>query len=104
MKKIYSLLAITAFSTLSFGQVVISQVYGGGGALGATYSHDFIELFNQGKEPVTLSNYSLQYASSTGTFNSSNIQNLPDITIEPGKYYLIQQGKGVISGKDVEAD
>jgi hypothetical protein len=29
-------------------KVVISQVYGGGGNTGATYTHDFIELFNSG--------------------------------------------------------
>jgi uncharacterized protein len=28
--------------------IVISQVYGGGGSAGATFTHDFIELFNQG--------------------------------------------------------
>ncbi|MDH1603955.1 MULTISPECIES: hypothetical protein [unclassified Empedobacter] len=48
MKKFYSLVVITALSSLSFGQVVISQVYGGGGNSGAKYTHDFIELFNRG--------------------------------------------------------
>ncbi len=28
--------------------IVISQVYGGGGNSGATYTHDFIELYNLG--------------------------------------------------------
>jgi len=28
--------------------IVVSQVYGGGGNTGATYTHDFIELFNRG--------------------------------------------------------
>ena len=31
------------------GDVVISQVYGGGGNMGAPYSADFVELFNRGK-------------------------------------------------------
>ncbi|MBK9050751.1 MAG: hypothetical protein IPL78_07495 [Chloroflexi bacterium] len=31
--------------------IVISQVYGGGGNSGATYTHDFIELFNRGSAP-----------------------------------------------------
>lgn len=75
-------------------QVVISQVYGGGGNSGATYTHDFIELFNRGTAPVTLSGYTLQYASATGTFSATNRQTLPDITIQPGKYFLIQQAQG----------
>jgi uncharacterized protein len=28
--------------------IVISQVYGGGGNSGAQYTHDFVELFNRG--------------------------------------------------------
>ena len=40
-------------SALSTG-VVISQVYGGGGNSGAPYTHDFVELFNRGSAPVSL--------------------------------------------------
>ena len=31
---------------------MISQVYGGGGNSGATYTHDFVELYNNGKLAV----------------------------------------------------
>ncbi len=41
--------------------VVISQVYGGGGNSGATYTHDFIELFNRGASSVSLTGWSVQY-------------------------------------------
>lgn len=94
MKKFYSLVAVAALSSLSFGQVVISQVYGGGGNSGAKYTHDFIELFNRGSQAVTLKGHSLQYASATGNVSAANTQVLADITIQPGKYYLIQQAKG----------
>ena len=47
--------------------VVISQVYGGGGNAGASFTHDFIELFNRGTTPVVLDGMSVQYASATGT-------------------------------------
>ena len=47
--------------------VVISQVYGGGGNAGASFTHDFIELFNRGTAPVVLDGMSVQYASATGT-------------------------------------
>lgn len=94
MKKIYILAAMLFIAVSSQAQVVISQVYGAGGNNGATYSHDFIELFNRGTEEVTLTGHTLQYASTSGTFNNSNIQTLPDITIPAGGYYLIQQSMG----------
>ena len=47
--------------------VVVSQVYGGGGNSGATYTNDFVELYNRGTEPVDLSGWSVQYASAAGT-------------------------------------
>jgi predicted extracellular nuclease len=49
--------------------LVISEVYGGGGNSGAPYSNDFIELSNRGSAPVPLGGRSLQYASATGTGN-----------------------------------
>src|SRR5262249_27494468 len=47
---------LTATKTNSAGgtAVVISQVYGGGGNTGATYTHDFIELHNRGNVEVSL--------------------------------------------------
>ena len=46
MKKLYTLLSIILISASSQAQVVISQAYGGGGNTGATFTNDFIELFN----------------------------------------------------------
>ncbi len=48
---------------------VVSQVYGGGGNAGATFTHDYIELFNRGTVPVDLDGLSVQYTSATGTGN-----------------------------------
>ncbi|MGB0134244.1 lamin tail domain-containing protein, partial [Dokdonella sp.] len=73
-------------------QVVISQVYGGGGNSGATYTHDFIELFNAGASPQNLNGWSVQYASSSGT--SWGVTNLTNVVLQPGQYYLIQQAQG----------
>jgi uncharacterized protein len=84
-------------SALSTG-VVISQVYGGGGNSGAPYTHDFIELFNRGTSPVSLAGWSLQYASAAGTgnfgANSGQLTELPDVTLAPGQYYLVQEAGG----------
>ena len=46
-------------------QVVISQVYGGGGNTNATYTNDYVELFNRGATAQSLSNWSIQYTSAT---------------------------------------
>ena len=41
--------------------VVISQVYGGGGNAGATLTNDFVELFNRGTTSVEPDGWSVQY-------------------------------------------
>ena len=51
--------------------LVVSQVYGGGGNTGATFTNDFIEIFNRGTSSVDLDAYSLQYASATGQGTSA---------------------------------
>lgn len=92
MKKIYSLLFIALLSASASAQVVISQVYGGGGNTGGIYTNDFIELYNRGTVAQSLNGWSVQYASSTGS--SWAVTTLPNVTIQPGKYYLIQQAAG----------
>lgn len=72
--------------------VVISQVYGGGGNNGATYTNDFIELFNRGNAPVSVNGWSVQYASAAGT--SWQVTTLTNITLQPGQYYLVQEAAG----------
>ena len=74
------------------GDVVISQVYGGGGNAGATFTHDFIELFNQGPTTVNLSGWSVQYisANGTGTWAVTPLSG----SIAPGGYYLVQEAAG----------
>jgi predicted extracellular nuclease len=71
--------------------IVISQVYGGGGNAGATYRRDFIELFNRGTTTVNVSGWSVQYASSAGT--TWQVTPLTG-TIAPGQYYLVAEAQG----------
>ncbi len=71
--------------------VVISEVYGGGGNSGATLTNDFIELYNRGNAPVDISTWSVQYGSSGGTtWLRTNLSG----TIQPGRWYLIQEAPG----------
>src|SRR5438105_10283208 len=72
--------------------VVISQVYGGGGNSGATFKNDFIELFNRGSVAVSLNGWSVQYASATGT--TWQVTALSNVTLQPGQYYLVQEAAG----------
>ena len=76
--------------------IVISQVYGGGGNSGATYTHDFIELYNRGTNSVNLAGWSVQYASTTGT-SWTNKTDLSG-TLAPGQYYLIQEATNAAVG------
>ncbi len=80
--------------------VVISQVYGGGGNQGATYTNDFIELFNRGTEAADLSGWTVQYASASG----SSWEATP-LTgrIEPGQYFLVGEQKGAEGTLDLPA-
>ncbi len=72
-------------------KIVISQVYGGGGNIGATLKNDFIELFNAGTAAQNLNGWSVQYASSTGSYwQKTNLSG----TILPGHYYLVQEAAG----------
>jgi uncharacterized protein len=77
--------------SLLHAQVVMSQVYGGGGNAGATLKNDFVELFNRGSAPVSVTGWSVQYASATGsTWQVTNLSGM----IQPGQYYLVQEAQG----------
>jgi hypothetical protein len=79
--------------------VVISQIYGGGGNTGAPYTNDYVELFNRGTTPTSLSGWSVQYASATGTGNfASNPVALLSGVLAPGQHYLVQQASGGPNG------
>jgi predicted extracellular nuclease len=71
--------------------VVISQVYGGGGNSGATLRNDFIELFNRGGVAVNLSTWSVQYGpAAAGSWQRTNLTGV----IQPGQYFLVQEAMG----------
>src|ERR1700741_3710234 len=90
---IAALLAGLCAPAMAASDVVISQVYGGGGNSGATYKNDFVELFNRSANPVSLSGWSVQYNSATGT-GSCQVTTLPALTLQPGQYLLVQEALG----------
>src|ERR1700716_2141458 len=83
--------ALLMSATVAQSQVVISQIYGGGGNAGATFKNDFIEVFNRGTAPVNLTGWSVQYTSSAGT--TWQVTNLAG-TLQPGQYFLVQESQG----------
>ena len=95
--------AFAAVGTASAASdIVISQVYGAGGNVGALRTHDYVELYNRGPLALPLGNLSIQYASATGTGNfgssSTMLTELPDFTLQPGQYFLIQEGSSATVG------
>jgi len=80
--------------------IVISQVYGGGGNTGATYRNDFIELYNRGSVAVDLASWSVQYASATGTTWQ---RTLLTGTLQPNHYFLVQEAQGAGGVTDLPA-
>src|SRR5258706_6489856 len=74
------------------GTIVISQIYGGGGNSGATYTNAFVELFNRGNAPVSRPGWSVKSPSSGGTGSWSRTPLTG--TLAPGQYYLVQESAG----------
>jgi uncharacterized protein len=71
--------------------LVISQVYGGGGNSGATLMNDFVEIFNRSAEPVSVDGWSVQYASAAGT--TWQVTALSGC-VQPATHYLVQEAPG----------
>jgi predicted extracellular nuclease len=71
--------------------VVVTEVYGGGGNSGAPYTNDFVELTNNSSAAIDVSGWSVQYASAAGsTWQVTKLIG----SIAPGATYLVQEGGG----------
>jgi hypothetical protein len=84
------LLALPLLASAQSANVVISQLYAAGGNSGATYNQDFVELFNRSTSPVTVTGWTIQYATASGTFGIAYTLNAA--TIPAGSYYLVGIG------------
>ena len=90
MKKIFTLAGLLSAFAFSNAQIVINEIYTGGGILGATLTNDFIELKNIGSSPASLNGASIQYGPASGAF--TQYHTIPNITLGAGQTYLIQEG------------
>jgi hypothetical protein len=75
--------------------VVISQLYAGGGNSGATYTNDFVELLNRGSSAVDLSGWTVQYATAAGTTWQTTALGG---SLQPGHFYLVQLASAAAVG------
>jgi hypothetical protein len=93
------LLAAPAAPASSSG-VVVSQVYAGGGNSGASFTNDFVELFNAGSSSVSLDGWTVQYASAASTsWQATALAG----SIAPGHYYLVQLSSAASIGSPLPA-
>ena len=88
------------------GNVVISQVYGGGGNSGATIKNDFIEIYNRSGAAVNIGGWSVQYAGATSTTANWAVTTIPAGTVLPaGSFFLIKEAAGSNAAAiDITAD
>ena len=88
--------------------VVIGQIYGGGGGSSATYNADFVELFNRSTAAIDVTNWTIQYQSAATTTGAAWSVNrvCPSGTcsIAAGHYYLVQLGSGGATGAALSPD
>ncbi|GEN75934.1 T9SS type A sorting domain-containing protein [Chryseobacterium hagamense] len=92
MKKIFTLIGIVSLIHTE-AQIVISEIYGGGGSPSLALSHDYVMLKNIGAETAALNGATLQYGPADGNFTQYHL--LPNITLNPGQSYLIQEGTNI---------
>lgn len=91
---------LAALAVATSPDVVVSQVYAGGGNTGALYANDFVELFNRGSAAVDLSGWTLQYASaSSSSWSATPLSG----SIAPGDHYLVALASGGAVGAALPA-
>jgi hypothetical protein len=100
-KNVFMSLLCTVLLSLSHSvfalssDVVITQVYGGGGNVGAPFNSDFVELFNRGTTAVNVTGWTLQYAADISALWTP----VPLVgSLAAGQYYLIKLGNGGLVG------
>src|SRR5262249_17219913 len=86
-----ALLVIAPAARSASTDMVVSQLFAGGGNANAPYGNDFVELFNRGTAAVDLGSWSIQYASASGT--SWQVTSLSG-SVPPGGRYLVQLASG----------
>ena len=85
--------ATTASANPAGTGLVISEAYGGGGNSGATWTNDFVELYNPTSAPISVDGLSIQYRSKDSTSPASGVTPLSG-SVPAGGHYLVAQAAG----------
>lgn len=87
---VLALLVLAGAVQAGIGAVRIVQIYGAGGMTGATYTNDYVTLFNYSKLPVSLAGTTIQYTGNTSntTWNAFALTG----TIPANGFYLVEFG------------
>ena len=80
-----------ARAAITAGNVVISEVYGGGGNTQPTYSNDYVELFNRTRSRIDLTGWKLEYSSVSSTAWTAVPLRGP---VNAYHFYLVKLGGG----------
>jgi len=95
-----ALLAAASASGSGTGSIVVSEVFAAGGNSGAPYTNDYVELFNRGTSSVSLSGWTLQYASASSTsWGTTALSG----SIPAGGHYLVGLASGGTNGSALPA-
>jgi hypothetical protein len=89
-------LLLVLLPLLGWGQVVISQVYTGGGLNtgSPTFNQDYVELFNRSATAQSIGGFTVQFGSGTGTTYTVSAVIPAGTTLAAGGYYLIGLATG----------
>ncbi|GAA4948642.1 endonuclease/exonuclease/phosphatase family protein [Yinghuangia aomiensis] len=74
--------------------VLVAEVYGGGGNAGAALTHDFVELVNKSAAAVDLTGWTVQYRSATAAAGTAWQATALTGSIAPGGRLLVAEAKG----------
>ena len=86
-----SVVAPAALAAPDGSNVVINEVYGGGGNSGAKYTHDFVELYNPTDQEIDLTGWTITQRSAKDAGNGSAL--LTGV-IPANGYFLVQGSQG----------
>ncbi len=85
--------AAPAVAAPDASDVVISEVYGGGGSTSSAWNRDYVELYNPTDEDIDLSGTSVQYRAAGSTSNPSGVTALSGSVPAKG-YFLVGEATG----------
>ena len=104
-KAILTLLTALALTAGTNAQILINEVYAGGGSntAGASYTRDYVELYNTTAAPFSLAGFSLQYAPASSNFTGTIVNFGAGSIIGASDYLSIYTGSAGTAGATLTA-